>query len=70
MSTLEATLTAGPGQPGQSGQPEHRQDVSAMARLKRIASMRETGLIVIIAILINQNEDFEWCIDAPGATDC
>ena len=26
--------------------------------------------IVIIAILINQNEDFEWCIDAPGATDC
>ena len=26
--------------------------------------------IVIIAILINQNEDFEWCVDAPGATDC
>lgn len=26
--------------------------------------------IVIIAILINQNEDFQWCIDAPGATDC
>ena len=48
MSTIEATLTTNSGQPGQ---PEHRQDVSAMARLKRIASMRETGLIVIIAIL-------------------